>query len=88
MNNAIRLKIIITITMNHRNQNRQTQRALKNRRGKRKRKKRGGEGGEPQQKTKHILSSVRLTQYGKHKPCFNPDSLIICVQNSIITILF
>jgi len=22
-----------------------------------------------------------------NKPCFNPDSLIICVQNSIITIL-
>ena len=35
-----------------------------------------------------ILSSIRLTQYSKHKPCFSPDSLIICVQNSIITILF
>ena len=34
-----------------------------------------------------ILSSIWLTQYGKHKPCFNPDSLIICVQNSIPTIL-
>jgi len=37
---------------------------------------------------RHILSNVRLTQYGKHKPCFNPDSLIICVQSWILTILF
>jgi len=33
------------------------------------------------------LSGVPSTQYGKYKPCFNPDSLIICVQNSILTIV-
>jgi len=32
-------------------------------------------------------SSIK-SQYGKHKPCFNPDSLIICVQNSVLTIVF
>ena len=32
-----------------------------------------------------ILSSVRLTQY---KPCYNSNSPIICVQNSIFTIIF
>ena len=36
---------------------------------------------------RRILSSVQLKQYGKHKPSFDPDSIIICVQNSIITIL-
>jgi len=29
-----------------------------------------------------------LKQYGKHKPRFNPNSLIICAQNSILTIVF
>ena len=33
------------------------------------------------------LQGATLTQYGKHKPFFSPDSLIICEQNSIITIL-
>ena len=35
-----------------------------------------------------FLAKVTFLQYGKHKPCFNPDSLIICVQNSILTIVF
>ena len=37
---------------------------------------------------RRILRNIRFTQYGKHKPCFNPDSLIICEQISSLTILF
>jgi len=40
-----------------------------------------------QAKLNNSYKNTKLKLLNLHKPCFNPDSLIICVQNSIITIL-